>query len=173
MSNNKSSMVSIKGYEGLYSVTTDGDIISERTGKKLKPYIKDGYCRVSLRNNGKQKSFSVHRLVAAAFIPNPEDKETVNHIDCCKTNNCVENLEWATPQENITHAVEHGLMDNSIENRKCKPIRIIETGECYKSIRECARAINGNFSDIAQCLRDNCKLTTYRGFHFEYINCNP
>ena len=68
----------------------------------------DGYLTACLYKKG-VKYPAVHRLVAKAFIPNPEDKPTVNHIDGDKKNNCVENLEWATHKENLDHAINTGL----------------------------------------------------------------
>lgn len=65
-----------------------------------------GYENVGMSKDCKEKKYYVHRLVAQAFIPNTEDKETVNHIDGVKTNNCVSNLEWATLKENIQHSFD-------------------------------------------------------------------
>ena len=109
----------IKGYEGMYQVSDQGDIKSlrkwsgtcyrkERILSKNR-LTKDGYHRVSLAKDGKYKDFSVHRLVAQAFIPNPENKLTVNHKNGDKLDNRVENLEWATREENMQHAYDNGL----------------------------------------------------------------
>ena len=99
----------IIGYDGLYQVTSSGRIFSLRNNKFLilSPDSK-GYLRVQLFNHGK-RTYKVHRLVAQTFIPNPENKPQVNHIDGNKKNNCVANLEWCTNQENQTHAWKNGL----------------------------------------------------------------
>ena len=83
----------IAGYEGLYKVTSEGDVYSVKRKKNLKPQRdKDGYYCVNLYDgSGKQKRFFIHRLVALAFIPNPEGKPTVNHLNECKTDNRLEN----------------------------------------------------------------------------------
>jgi len=99
----------ILGYENLYSISKNGEVLSNN-GKKLKTEItKFGYCRCALYSNGNTKRFAIHRLVAMAFIPNPENKPQVNHKDGNKKNNCVENLEWVTASENIFHAFKNGL----------------------------------------------------------------
>lgn len=77
----------------------------------VKSLDRRGYERVRIRVNKVNKSFRVHRLVATAFIPNPENKQQVNHKDGVKTNNHVENLEWATNTENQNHAVKTGLRE--------------------------------------------------------------
>lgn len=87
------------------------------SGKIINPSTKDNYyLYVNLGGKLDQKCFYVHRLVAIAFIPNPENKPQVNHINGDKTDNRVENLEWVTSLENITHAISIGVMDNSGEN---------------------------------------------------------
>lgn len=70
---------------------------------------KDGYCKITtIKKDGTITQTSVHRMVALAFIPNPENKTCVNHIDGVRTNNCVENLEWVTPKENVYHSFLYG-----------------------------------------------------------------
>lgn len=84
--------------------------IDNRKGKQLKPGIdRDGYERVVLTKNGVRKTYTVHKLVALAYIPNPENKATINHIDGNKRNNNVLNLEWATEKENQIHKWKNGL----------------------------------------------------------------
>jgi hypothetical protein len=85
-----------------YEVSTFGNVRNKNTGRILKPANQGGYYNVGL-SNVKTKSVSIHRLVAIAFIPNPENKLHVNHIDKNSLNNKLENLEWATPKENNIH----------------------------------------------------------------------
>lgn len=110
----------INNFEGYYQISNKGNVrsltrfdgIRERKGQAIKPNLKpNGYLQVGLRKNGKRKWHSLHRLVAKHFIPNPENKSQVNHIDCNKQNNNVSNLEWATPKENLAHAHKNGLMN--------------------------------------------------------------
>lgn len=106
----------ITGYEGHYQVSNLGSVRSMNKiakgknnsskffkGRILQPSLSEGYLSVGLCKNGKQSTIRVHRLVAKTFIPNPENKRTVNHIDENKLNNNVENLEWATDKENCNH----------------------------------------------------------------------
>lgn len=152
---------SVVGYEGLYSVDIYGNITNDKTGHRLTPCQNwCGYMNVCLRKNGRGKSEKVHRIVARAFLSNPLNKREVNHIDGNKANNEVSNLEWVTPSENRKHALENGM----IQQRK---VRIIETGEVYKSAVYCARQIGGNFADIYHCL--NGERKTHRGYHYEYV----
>ena len=110
----------IDGFEGYYQISNCGAIgsldrfdgIRNLKGKYLKQSLKqNGYLQVGLRKNGKRKWFSVHRLVAIHFIDNPENKPQVNHIDCDKQNNNVNNLEWVTAKANYKHAERNGLMN--------------------------------------------------------------
>lgn len=126
----------IKGYEGLYEVSNDGCV---RSLEKRVPFMGSfttkrarmmrgrklgGYLIVVLCKNAVKKTHLVHRLVAAAFINNPDNKKTVNHIDCNPLNNHYSNLEWTTQHENIMHSV--GL------NRHCHG----ETHGCSKLTAE-------------------------------------
>ena len=86
-------MKDIRNYENMYAITDDGRVWSYKTNKFLTPWLNRGYLQVSLYNNGIEKKFSIHRLVAEAYIPNPDNKPQVNHKDEDRTNNTVENLE--------------------------------------------------------------------------------
>lgn len=115
-----------------------------RKGRFLKP-VKDkyGYLRITVSKNGTRKSFFVHRLVAQAYIPNPENKPTINHINGIKTDNRVENLEWATHKEQKTHSIKHHLCDANLESLKKanekRSIKILYKDVLYNSIREASQ----------------------------------
>ena len=97
-------MKDIVGYEGLYAVTSCGKVWSYKSKKFLKPQVeKNGYLRVGLHKDGQKKVYFIHRLVAEAYIPNPEGLPQVNHKDEVKTNNCLQNLEWCDPKYNINY----------------------------------------------------------------------
>ncbi len=103
----------IEGYEGRYQISTFGRVKSfrKKTCRLLVPGLnRTNYLIVRFKVNRKMKYFSVHRLVAKAFIPNPEGKSDVNHIDGCKINAYVGNLEWATRSENVQHAYNTRLI---------------------------------------------------------------
>lgn len=94
----------IEGYAGLYEVSNWGNIRSLKFGRKLNPAVNSsGYKLISLSKEGKSKSFSVHRLVAEAFIPNSNNYPCINHKDENKTNNHVGNLEWCTQKYNCNY----------------------------------------------------------------------
>lgn len=94
----------INGYSDRYKVSSTGLVYSKRSGHLLKIHTKDnGYNFVMLYDGKRYQTKFIHRLVAEAFIKPHGNADQVNHKDCDKTNNCVENLEWCTPSENIQH----------------------------------------------------------------------
>lgn len=100
----------ILGEKTEYLISSKGRIFSKYSNKILKQSVSNcGYLRVDIYKNKKHKKMSVHRLVAIAFIENPDNLPEVNHKDGNKTNNCVENLEWVTPSENDYHAYLTGI----------------------------------------------------------------
>ena len=156
----------IKDYEGLYQVSNFGRILSlnyRRTGKSelLKPG-KDtyGYYQVVLRKNGEPKTIKVHRLVAEAFIPNPENKPTVDHIDRNKLNNFVGNLRWADIE------LQNNNRDLSTISKTV--LQYTLDGEFireWESTQECGR--NGfTQSHVAECCRG--EKPQYKGFLWKY-----
>ena len=109
----------------------------------------------------------VHRMVAETWLDNPNHYKDVNHINGDKTDNRVENLEWVTHSKNIRHAYRTGLKKPA-GGRKATPVRIVETGEVYKSQRDCAIRIGVSQPAIAQCLAGRSQ--TCRGYHLEYVD---
>lgn len=97
--------IKIQGFEGLYKITSDGKVFSVRRKKYLKGRkCTNGYLMVILRNKGKAKQIAIHRLVAYAYLENPEGLPMVNHKDENKTNNSVDNLEWCDNTYNIIYS---------------------------------------------------------------------
>ena len=94
-----------------YEFDEDLNIYNKKTGKMLKPQkSKTGYMYVTLYKEKKPKKYRLHRLIAITFIDNPEQKPQINHINGIKTDNRIENLEWVTASENLTHAYKTGLI---------------------------------------------------------------
>lgn len=131
--------------DGTYIVDTDGNIY-----RKLIPHLGvSGYLRIGLRDKRTSRHwYSVHRIVAKAFVPNPENKPEVNHIDGNKLNNAIDNLEWCTQQENVAHAYNTGLR-TSTRSKPC--LQINRSGEVlarYESQADAARAMGVSQSSI-------------------------
>ena len=165
----------IKGYEGFYQVSTLGRVKSLsrkiwngsgwKTSKEFimsAPVDRVGYPVVALQDKPRKRYARVHRLVAETFIPNPNNYRVVNHLDLNKTNNNVTNLEWCTHKHNSDDAREKGAFDNQM-----RMVRIVETGEVFRSERDCARAINGDYRHVSDCVRG--KIKTHKGYHIESV----
>lgn len=155
----------IKGYEGLYIISDKG-----RIAKLLNPKInKDGYHEQGLIKNKIKKGKRIHRLVAEAFIDNPDNLPEVNHIDENKSNNNVDNLEWCTHKYNVNHGTRIERMKMTQRNRKdcSKPVMCIETGVIYPSINEANRKTGADRNTIADVCKG--KLKTAGGYHWKFL----
>ena len=178
----------IEGYEGLYQVSTCGNIKSLAKPRKngngrcyiqkekllKQSFTSTGYKKVELYKDGKRKSFKVHRLVAIAFIPNPDNKPEVNHIDGNKINNNIDNLEWVTSSENTIHAYETGLSPNK---KELDEIRIIELYNKGTSKEEISRMFDVSNVVIARILKENgirlrTKSEAYDKYHLDELDLN-
>jgi len=161
---------------GKYFISDKGNVYS--ANKKLKPqYTHQGYTKTQLTINDIQKGYLIHRLVAIEFIPNPENKKTVNHINGIKDDNRIENLEWATQLENNRHAIAAGLVNwDHLKLRVGKnhpnSKSIVQLTQDYKfineweSARDCERETEFHQSHINNCA--NGKYKKHKGFIFMY-----
>lgn len=152
-------MKDVKNFEGKYAVTSCGRVWSYKHNIWLTAFdIGNGYLRVDLYDNEQHNFRSVHRLVAEAYIPNPNNYETVDHIDNNRQHNTVNNLQWLSRIDNLVK-----------EQPDKKPIRIRckETGEEFESLADCRRKIGCSTSNLSQHLKGlrGC----VNGLHFERI----
>lgn len=154
----------VKEYEGYYEVTDSGEVY--RTGKtqRLRPHEYCGYLYVELSKHGKTKKHRVHRLVAEAFIENPENLPQVNHKDENKHNNNVNNLEWCTAKHNSTYGTRTARANKT---RGCRPFRCEETGIVYENQSDCAREIGVNVGNLNSHLHK--RRGSVAGCHFCFI----
>lgn len=188
--------VPIPEYEGLYEVSDEGEVRNLRSGRLLRPkQTKAGYYRVALANHGVVRSVSIHRLVALAFVDNPNGKQTVNHINEIKTDNRAENLEWATSCEQNIHgtriersvahtnykarridysvvSAKHNYGSQEMCNRKrCKAYLNGVLFGMYSSQRAAAQSTGVCPAKVSECLRG--KRKSCKGFVFKEIEEFP
>ena len=161
--------VQVPGFS-IYFVSPAGHIWSTHKKGFIKEIIMpNGYHRVVLSKDNKSYNYLVHRLVAEAFVPNPEQKPCVNHIDCNPGNNNRDNLEWVTYKENNNHA-DHGRKNGLAHS---KPVVKIDkaTGESvayYESTRAAAKANNLSATNIASVCSHKPHYHTVGGYRWEW-----
>lgn len=163
----------IAGYEGLYQVSTEGRVrsLKNKTIKLLKPYKmlkRGGYLEVGLRVPGIKKNYKIHRLVAEAFIPNPEGYNEVNHKDENKENNCVNNLEWCSHSYNNSYGtkpIKNGIGHSKKVEQYSMDGILLKT---FNSQTEAARETNSTQGGISDCCRG--KIKSHNGFVWKYGN---
>lgn len=185
----------IEGYEGLYQVSNLGRVRSinhyrnnntsgyVQKGRILKQTLTANYMYIKLSRNGKTKAFRVHRLVAEMFIPNPEKKPYINHLNAIRTDNRVSNLEWCTQSENVKHSYNLGYSKSPSywqnkgdemkwlkEGKRCKKVIQYDLNmnkiKEFVNIAEAGRETTTNRSNIVQCCKGNVK--TAGGYIWRY-----
>ena len=170
----------IKGFEGLYQISNKGRVKSLKNNKTKKEKLlkldinSNGYLQVDLYKNNKKKRFYIHRLVAQAFIENPNNYTYVNHKDECKTNNVVTNLEWCTNKYNSNYGTRNERIGKALKGiipkaNPPKQVGAFKKGELvftFPSTREAKRQgfIQGN---VAACCRGERK--SHRGYEWRYL----
>ena len=156
-------MKDIKGYEGQYAITSCGKVWSYKSKKFLSPgRCRNGYYQVGLCKNNVKKHYVIHRLVAEAYIPNPENKPQINHKDEDKSNNALSNLEWVTAKENINYGTRN--------KRASKKIYCVELDKVFDSLTSTSKELGlsiGNISSVCSGRR-----YTAGGYHFKYFEEN-
>lgn len=160
-------MKDIKGFEGLYAITEDGEVYSYRSKKFLsKKLTAKGYYEVLFSVDGKRTYKRVHKLVAETFLPNPKPNELtqVNHKNEIKTDNRVENLEWISPIDNCNY----GTRNDRISSKLKVKVQCVETGKVYDSVAAAAFAINRTERALLYCLSG--KYQTCAKLHWKYYN---
>lgn len=164
----------IEGYEGLYQVSDKGRVRSLKYGKEhiLKPErTHNGYLRVNLCKNEKQKHFLVHRLVALTFITNPNNLPDVNHKDENKENNRVENLEWCDCKYNINYGTRtQRIAEKNTNGKLSKPVlQYTLDGKFvkkWKSVIDVQRNLGYSCGNISSCCLG--KRKSANGFIWKY-----
>ena len=182
----------IAGYEGMYQISNLGRVKSLERQMKLnlnkdknmikkekilkpgKTGIRHNYLGVELLKKSKQKHKYIHRLVAETFIPNPENKPCIDHINGRKLDNRANNLRWVTYKENNNYAQQNGLWKTVTFNKK--PVKCIETGEVFESATAAARWIHKQIStskteSIMKNIKACCygKQSTAYKYHWEHL----
>lgn len=161
----------IKGYPN-YEVSNLGRVKNKNRNKIIKNFFNKGYKLVSLNKNNKRKTFRLHRLVAEAFIPNPDNLPQVNHKDEDKTNNRVDNLEWCTHDYNSKYGTRGKRISENVSGYKhhsAKKVLCIETGEIFECCRDAEKKIGVARCSVSKAANPKQEQQTSGGYHWKYI----
>ena len=160
----------IAGFED-YLVSNLGSVYSTKTNRKMALHtMKSGYVHVNFSDGKRKKGFFVHRLVADAFIPNPDLLPEVNHKDENKGNNTVENLEWCDRTYNVNYGTAKRRTSETLSSRRYgNKILCLENGIVYTSFKQAARALNVEASEISRMVSQKRTTNTVKGYHFKLI----
>lgn len=156
--------------DGSYLVSPDGQVYSLKAEKFL--CVQDnghGYKVVNTRINGVKKQYYVHRLVAVAFVDNPNGYPEVNHKDENPANNRVDNLEWCTAKYNKNY----GNRAKKFSISRGVPVRCVETNQVFHGVREASRVTGINASSISACCNGYRNTKTAGGFRWQYAKKVP
>lgn len=160
----------ISGTDGKYSVSNQGRVRNNITGKVLKPYRSyNGYLRVGLFLNGSIHNKRVHRLVAEAFLPKENNMLYVNHLDEDKTNNNVINLEWCDSKSNNNHGTRNERIKRSLSKKVAQYSNRGDLIRVYDSLKKASESIgtNDKGSNISKVCRG--KMKSYKGYKWRYV----
>lgn len=164
-------MLPVVGWDG-YFVTDDGRVWSTKSNRFLKPELdRYGYVKITLSGIPKSRTTTVHRLVAEAFIPNPENLATVNHINEDKTDNRVENLEWMSVKNNNNYGTRNIRMSISKCHNPVIQINPDGTEVWHRGVKEAWRATGVRWSQIARACQGIIPHTR-NGLRWRYENEN-
>lgn len=151
----------IPGYEEQYLIDEKGQIFNRRTGKKRAAHLNksNGYVYVNLWKDGRGSTRAVHRLVAEAYLPNPDNKPHVNHIDSDRANPALSNLEWCTQSENMLHGYAAGYMKQEKNFSEAELTQLLQEFLSGFTMTALAKARNVGLSRLTINLRNYAALT--------------
>ena len=142
--------VKIVGFEN-YEVSNLGKVRNIKSGRTLKPRLHNGYLRLCLYKNNKNKDLLLHRILATAFIDNPDEKPCVNHIDENKLNNDLSNLEWCTERENAIHGTRTKRVAEKLSQKVIQLDLNDNILNVFKSMRQAERETGIDATSISAC----------------------
>lgn len=158
----------VEGYEDRYLISRFGEVYSIKSDCILKPELRHGYYNVQLFDGHGYKHKMIHRLIAIAFIPNPNNYPFINHRDECPTNNSIDNLEWCTASYNVNYGT---AIQRSVDKKKTGVSQFSKDGTfiaTYDSIMNAERGTGVYNPNIVKCCKGERKSAG--GYIWKYTN---